>query len=853
MSAERSNEVRLGLVMCGGVSLAIYINGISNELFRAVRGRGVYGLLKDLTDSEVVVDILSGSSAGGINAILLATALCNETEFGDTAKFWRERANFDELLKPPATHDSVLSGDYHAEELCEAVSGVFDADHCPPEPSASRFNELDLFVTGTDFNGRHTTELDNTGHALQITDHRTLFWLKHRRGRKEPFDPLASELGRRPERPSVDDKACREANITALATLGRITSCFPAAFAPVVVQCTRTGDENSPGSVDGRLTRWGNLKTSAVLIDGGVVDNKPFTSTLEAIFSRLSERPVTRHLLFVEPDPAEAAAQREALAHDSRQQPSAAQPGAQIPSMGQVIAGALSTLPRYDSVASDIKALAAHNAKLAKYLQLQKVATEAAAATGPANALQVAAYTQARRCYLIESWLEAVFEDAGGPPPPPPATTSRLEKALGALEPLPQLLSSFDVELPLRRLFGLTYYQIENSAGSDPKQVTLKVADAPAFQVTRELFGFLNLQIERLLVVRAQLRKELARWRSNTPEAANLLDENPRAFWAALVEAVEAFFASPQLATDYVAVNHATVSDEPPNPRYAPPPGAFSLVENSRFEAGVLAESPQLLAAYHAFDRIDEAAFPMEVASELHEKDRIQLTRISPFDARRGLSRRTVKLCGLQVYNFGGFLKKSWRSNDNLWGRLDAACQLTETLLDPARLRQPQIAHKLLELRSLDARVDQLFPTSDAATRQRLKSWLTLLTSQCHQAAAIQELEAPGSLILEDLILATQLEILREDWAVVLEDDIEGSNHQRRRATDLHAKAKHVLADGEGLALTQLFQKFYSVPEQGLARVPCYSLAKWGVGFLVALVQGIFGSKNRPLVTRRDP
>lgn len=847
MSAERSNEVRLGLVMCGGVSLAIYINGISHELFRAVRGRGVYGLLKDLTDSEVVVDILSGSSAGGINAILLATALCNETEFGETAQFWRERANFDELLDPPPTHASVLSSEYHAKELCKAVEGVMFGKPCAPEASASHFNELDLFVTGTDFNGRKTTELDNTGHALQITDHRTLFWLKHRRGRKEPFAPLVSELGRKPERPSADDKAFYEANITALASLGRITSCFPAAFEPVVVQCTQAADENAPGSVDGRLTRWGNLKSSAVLIDGGVVDNKPFTSTLEAIFSRLSERPVTRHLLFVEPDPAEAAALRRALAKEPA--------GEQIPSMSQVIAGALSTLPRYDSVAGDIKALAEHNAQLAKYLQLQKAAAQAAAAAGAANGVQLAAYTQARRCYLIESWLEAVFEDAGGPPPPPPAlaATSRLEKALGALAPFQQLLSRFDVELPLRRLFALTYYQIETPAGGDPEQVTLQVAEAPPFQVTRELFGFLNLQIERLVVVRALLYKQLARWRTEAPEVASLLDEDPGAFWSTLVGAVQAVFASDDLAARYAAVNHATVSNQPPNPRYVPPPGAFSLDENTCFEARILAESPQLLAAYHAFERIDEAAFPMEVASELHEKDRIRLTRISPFDARRGLSRRAAKLCGLQVFNFGGFLKKSWRSNDNLWGRLDAACQLTETLLDPSRLKQPQIARKLLELRALDARVDELFPTSDAATRRRLAAWLGRLTSRRHQAAAIQELEAPGSLILEDLILAAQLEILREDWNGVLEDDIDGSSHQRRRATELHAKAKRSLADGEGLALTELFQKFYSVPEQSLARVPFHSVVKWGVGFFVALLQGIFGSKSRPLVERHDP
>ena len=34
----KSREVRLGVVMYGGVSLAIYINGVAREFFDAVRG-----------------------------------------------------------------------------------------------------------------------------------------------------------------------------------------------------------------------------------------------------------------------------------------------------------------------------------------------------------------------------------------------------------------------------------------------------------------------------------------------------------------------------------------------------------------------------------------------------------------------------------------------------------------------------------------------------------------------------------------------------------------------------------------------------------------------------------------------
>jgi hypothetical protein len=57
--SQAAREARLGLVVYGGVSLAIYINGVADELFRAHRGRGVYKLLKHLLDSDIVVDIIS--------------------------------------------------------------------------------------------------------------------------------------------------------------------------------------------------------------------------------------------------------------------------------------------------------------------------------------------------------------------------------------------------------------------------------------------------------------------------------------------------------------------------------------------------------------------------------------------------------------------------------------------------------------------------------------------------------------------------------------------------------------------------------------------------------------------------
>jgi predicted acylesterase/phospholipase RssA len=100
-------EVRFAVVMYGGVSLAIYINGVAQELLRLVRSTSpshptpngltgterVYRKVAKLFSEEggassplntsgapgtrFVIDIISGTSAGGINGVFLAKALAN--------------------------------------------------------------------------------------------------------------------------------------------------------------------------------------------------------------------------------------------------------------------------------------------------------------------------------------------------------------------------------------------------------------------------------------------------------------------------------------------------------------------------------------------------------------------------------------------------------------------------------------------------------------------------------------------------------------------------------------------------------------------------------------------------------
>jgi hypothetical protein len=187
----------------------------------------VYKLLKTLTDSDIVVDVISGTSAGGINGILLAYALCNERDISPASALWREDGDIRRLLRSPrdsiAKSTSLLdSAEYYQSRLERAFREKMASYSPEIGEDPSEFSELDLFVTATDVDGHLYTQVDDAGHPIDIKDHRTVFLLKHRKGRKEPFN----------RKPSYDPSADPEMTYTALATLARITSCFRLHLSP---------------------------------------------------------------------------------------------------------------------------------------------------------------------------------------------------------------------------------------------------------------------------------------------------------------------------------------------------------------------------------------------------------------------------------------------------------------------------------------------------------------------------------------------------------------------------------------------------------------------------------------------
>ncbi|MBV8754981.1 MAG: patatin-like protein, partial [Hyphomicrobiales bacterium] len=133
----REKELRIALVCFGGVSLAVYMHGISKEILKLVRASAAlhaitdrearakasffdgvdpsdpeydteaiyFDLLREIgarVELRVVVDIIAGASAGGINGAMLARALSHDLPMGKLRDLWLDNGDVSVLLAPEA-------------------------------------------------------------------------------------------------------------------------------------------------------------------------------------------------------------------------------------------------------------------------------------------------------------------------------------------------------------------------------------------------------------------------------------------------------------------------------------------------------------------------------------------------------------------------------------------------------------------------------------------------------------------------------------------------------------------------------------------------------------------------------
>ena len=324
-SSDPTHEVRLGVVMYGGVSLAVYMSGVARELFNVVHasraaadGRGAGGAAPasqpdapapPATDiaavyreviaemdadlgarSRVSVDVIVGASAGGINGVYLAKALAagaHPSAFDSLRRLWFEQAGIASLVEglgPRSRVRSLFDGAFMYERLREALEAVDEA--ASGAAGGPRAEQLSLVVTATDLAGV-PVRMRLADRVAEERDHKHAFEFRRDERGRDDFDRSSNAL---------------------LAFAARTTSSFPVAFEPTRVQDFAEHDQTSDDRAWWRLFRGlrdprAPSHRQRVYSDGGYLDNKPFGHAIDQLAATSPGTRVTRKLLYVEPNP----------------------------------------------------------------------------------------------------------------------------------------------------------------------------------------------------------------------------------------------------------------------------------------------------------------------------------------------------------------------------------------------------------------------------------------------------------------------------------------------------------------------------------------------------------------------
>ncbi|MQA27483.1 MAG: DUF3376 domain-containing protein, partial [Micromonosporaceae bacterium] len=245
---------------------------------------------------KVTVDVISGSSAGGLNGVLLALNLAYGMPFGARVRnLWLELGDLEQLSREPREKApvSLLYGDDDGGRgfygrLRNATRTLLKEAPAGHQPERN----IRLVLTATRLHPRGVRVHETLGAPLHASQAKAHFLFQHRAvngGSPIPgdFAPDSTE--------QVSDL---------LAYAARTTSSFPAAFPPAMIRVDQGDAPFQDRDFQGVCseTGAGDHNGAAVeLIDGGVLDNIPVAWAIRGIASAPSERPVDRWLVYLQP------------------------------------------------------------------------------------------------------------------------------------------------------------------------------------------------------------------------------------------------------------------------------------------------------------------------------------------------------------------------------------------------------------------------------------------------------------------------------------------------------------------------------------------------------------------------
>lgn len=718
----REKELRLALVCYGGVSLVVYMHGVTREMWKLLRAsearqagrsatsgdsepvwRALLDTIGEALDLRVIIDVVAGASAGGINGILLGAAITEGIDLEPVADMWLDGADIDRLLDPDARPGSrlvdfykepvawyarrrsetlaTLRADSVGREVAEKLGRFVRSRWFKPPFSGPGLVAMldealaamqagprgpallpatlgfDLFVTVTDYFGSKGTIPIHSPPLVEETEHRRILTFR---------SPPVVGLARRAER-GTSPPPRQLASRLSLVFAARATSSFPGAFpaaslAEIDARAAETGTPWPDRDWFAATQLKGDRPPEEVLlIDGSVLNNAPFGPAIEAIRLKPAYREVDRRFVYIDPKPGV-----DLIGGGiGRNRP---------PGFLTAMLRALAQIPREQPIRDNLEAIARLSAAAARARAVIEEMTpdvDAAVARAVGPRFLLLPLTPARLARARGHVARLAAKEAGYAH----AAYRGLHRALVLADSAALLAAAAGAGPEAGRRMADRLARDGDLAAPDPLDVGFRV------RRLRFLIRRLNAAIE------ASADEATRRALEGLKAAAYIADARHAA--AAAIERLSP--GTRAAARDLFAGSFAAAA-----------PALAGLAADLDLEALDTAADTALLDAlastalpgperravvrdWLGYPFYDVVLLPLLADQGLDSLDEIKVDRISPDDmvllSPVGIA---PELKGWQLNAFGAFFSRAWRENDYLWGRLNAAERLVDILLSAA-------------------------------------------------------------------------------------------------------------------------------------------------------------------------
>jgi patatin-related protein len=713
----RQKELRIALVCYGGVSLAVYMHGVTKELWKLARAsrafhshedhpggtEAVYLRLLHKIQADhglrlrILPDIVAGASAGGLNGVFLAQAIHSGQSLEPLTKLWLECADVDVLLDPDARPWSrmakfwampivwfvltrpgnVVSASVAREtrsEVRSKLSRLIRSRWFEAPFGGLGFSRLIANALAAMAESETGPPLLPPGHPLDLFVTATDF-----KGHMETLRLHSPALVQESEhRLSIAMDATVPAEgghemapLLDMVFAARATASFPGAFPALQLAeidalasergLTWSSRERFVACVMPEHSRRGDVE-GVSLIDGSVLVNAPFAEAMGVLRGRPAQREVDRRFVYIDPRP-------DRVGGLDRGDP-------RPPGWFSVIFGSLSSIPREQPVRDNLEVLAAQSREMGRLRAivdaLQPEVDEAVEKLF-GNTFFLDRPTVKRLTAWRAKAQQAAADRAGY------AYNGYAQlKYAGISDMLAATIQDAAPGLALASPDPIAQHLMNHLAGEGMG----RIAGSKGFGVSAAAVEFFKAhdlphRIRRLRLLARRLSED---W-ENDPEVSDAAREAAR---DAVYRALALYFDRENpisLGADFAAIAHGVfenpdaVLQHIAERRQLP---ATDLVVDALL-AEALAEMPQklrrkVLLTYLGFPFYDTVTLPLLRGEGLTEFDPVKVDRISPDDAlsiRTGGAHATLR--GVEFYNFGAFFSRAYRENDYLWGRLHGA------------------------------------------------------------------------------------------------------------------------------------------------------------------------------------